>query len=141
MLSVLLRYADSDYPFGIIISVFKLCLYISGTLTMIISKICLLFLICKGVTSFARLPCLTNDSKDFEDSQKALTNLESYLGTTVKTLEKDVEQSIKVMKGHLAALQKNINKKIKTLNKDLQMLQDDFKSLYYVCFYIMITLL
>jgi hypothetical protein len=66
---------------------------------------------------------------DFEDSQKALTNLESYLGTTVKTLEKDVEQSIKVMKGHLAALQKNINKKIKTLNNDLQMLQDDFKSL------------
>jgi hypothetical protein len=30
---------------------------------------------------------------------------------------------------NLAALQKNINKKIKTLNKDLQMLQDDFKRL------------
>ena len=74
-----------------------------------------------------RLPCLTNDSKDFEDSQKALTNLESYLETTVKTLEKDVEQSIKVMKGHLTTLQKNINKKIKTLDNDLQMLQDDFK--------------
>ena len=88
-----------------------------------------MFLICKGVVSFVRLPCLTNDSKDFEDSQKALTNLESYLGTTIKTLENDVEQSIKVMKDHLAALKKNINQKIKTLNKDLQMLQDDFKSL------------
>jgi uncharacterized protein YPO0396 len=78
-----------------------------------------LFLICKGVVSFVRLPCLTNESKDFEVSQKALTSLESYLETTFKT----------------------INQKIKTLNKDLQMLQDDFKSLYYVCFYIIITLL
>ena len=75
---------------------------------MIISRFCLLFLICKGVVSFVRLPCLTNDSKDFEDAQKALTNQESYLETTFK----------------------NINQKIKTLNKDLQMLQDDFKSLY-----------
>ena len=94
---------------------------------MIISRLCLLFLICKGVVSFVRLPCLTNDSKDFEDSQKALTNLESYLGTTIKTLENDVEKSIKIMKDHLAALQKNISQKIKTLNKDLQMLHDDFK--------------
>jgi hypothetical protein len=77
--------------------------------------------------SFVRLPCLTNDSKDFEDSQKALTNLKSYLGTTIKTLENDVEKSIKIMKDHLAALQKNISQKIKTLNKDLQMLHDDFK--------------
>ena len=94
---------------------------------MIISKLCLLFLICKGVTSFVRLPCLTNDSKDFEDSQKALTNLESYLGTTIKTLENDVEKSIKIMKNHLAILKTNINQKVKTLNNDLQMLQDDFK--------------
>ena len=88
-----------------------------------------------------RLPCLTNDSKDFEDSQKALINLESYLGTTIKTLENDVEKSIKIMKDHLAALQKNINQKIKTLNKDLQILEDDFKRLYYVCYYIIIILL
>ena len=129
VLSVLLRYADSDYPFGIFKPVFKLCLYISGKLTMIITRLCLLFLICKGVVSFVRLPCLTNDSKDFEDSQKALINLESYLGTTIKTLENDVEKSIKIMKDHLAALQKNINQKIKTLNKDLQILEDDFKRL------------
>ena len=64
-----------------------------------------MFLICKGVVSFVRLPCLTNESIDFEDSRKALTNLVSYLGTTFK----------------------NIKQKIKTLNKDLQMLQDDFK--------------
>jgi hypothetical protein len=127
VLSVLLRYADSDCPFGIFKLVSKLCLYISGKLKMIISRLCLLFLICKGVVSFVRLPCLTNDSKDFEDSQKALTNLESYLGTTIKTLENDVEKSIKIMKDHLAALQKNISQKIKTLNKDLQMLHDDFK--------------
>ena len=88
-----------------------------------------MFLICKGVVSFVRLPCLTNDSKDFEDSQKALTNLESYMGKTIKTLQIDVEKSIKVMKDHLATLKKNINQKIRTLNKDLQMLQDDFKSL------------
>ena len=89
--SVFLRYVDPDCPFGIFNLVLKLCIYISGKLTMIISRLCLLFLICKGVVSFVRLPCLTNDSKDFEDSQKALTNLESYLGTTIKTLEKDVE--------------------------------------------------
>ena len=117
--SVLLQYTDSDYPFGIFKLVLQLCLYISGKLTMFISRLCLLFLICKGVVSFVRLPCLTNESKDFEVSQKALTSLESYLETTFKT----------------------INQKIKTLNKDLQMLQDDFKSLYYVCFYIIITLL
>ena len=87
-----------------------------------------------------RLPCLTNDSKDFEDSQKALINLESYLGTTIKTLENDVEKSIKIMKNHLAILKTNINQKIKTLNNDLQMLQDDFKRLYYVCDYIIIML-
>ena len=72
---------------------------------MIISRLWLLFLICKGVGSFVRLPCLTNESVDFEDSQKALTNLVSYLETTFN----------------------NIKQKIKTLNKDLQMLQDDFK--------------
>ena len=119
MSSVLLQYTDSDYPFGIFKLVLQLCLYISGKLTMFISRLCLLFLICKGVVSFVRLPCPTNESKDFEVSQKALTSLESYLETTFKT----------------------INQKIKTLNKDLQMLQDDFKSLYYVCFYIIITLL
>ena len=129
MLSVPLRYTDSDYPFGIFELDLKLCVYISGKLTMIISRLCLLFLICKEVVSFVRLPCLTNDSKDFEDSQKALTNLESYMGKTIKTLQIDVEKSIKVMKDHLATLKKNINQKIRTLNKDLQMLQDDFKSL------------
>jgi hypothetical protein len=107
VLSVLLRYTDSDYPFDIFKPVLKLCLYISGKLTMIISRLCLLFLICKGVVSFVRLPCLTNESIDFEDSRKALTNLVSYLGTTFK----------------------NIKQRIRTLNKDLQMLQDDFKSL------------
>ena len=129
MVSVPLRFTDSDFSFGIFKLDLKLCLYISGKLTMIISRLCLLLLICKGVVSFVRLPCLTNDSKDFEDSQKALTNLESYMGKTIKTLQIDVEKSIKVMKDHLATLKKNINQKIRTLNKDLQMLQDDFKSL------------
>jgi hypothetical protein len=129
VVSVPLRFTDSDFSFGIFKLDLKLCLYISGKLTMIISRLCLLLLICKGVVSFVRLPCLTNDSKDFEDSQKALTNLESYMGKTIKTLQIDVEKSIKVMKDHLATLKKNINQKIRTLNKDLQMLQDDFKSL------------
>ena len=107
VLSVPLRYTDSVYPFDICKLDLKLCLYISGKLKMIISRLCLLFLICKGVVSFVKLPCLTNDSEDFQYAQKALTNLESYLETTFK----------------------NINQKIKTLNNDLELLQDDFKSL------------
>ena len=70
ILPVLLRYAYSDYTFGIFTLVLIFFLYISGKRTMIISRFCLLFLICKGVVSFVRLPCLTNDSKDLRMRRK-----------------------------------------------------------------------
>ncbi|CAG2217896.1 unnamed protein product [Mytilus edulis] len=51
------------------------------------------------------LPCLTNESeKDFDDSRKALSALETYLGSTVNTLESDIQKTLNTLKSHLGTL-------------------------------------
>ncbi|CAC5391407.1 unnamed protein product [Mytilus coruscus] len=71
------------------------------------------------------LPCLTTGSKkDFDDSRKALTALKSYLDRTVNTLETDVQKTVATLKSHI----KNVDRKIKTLDNDLQLLESDFKA-------------
>ncbi|CAC5406223.1 unnamed protein product [Mytilus coruscus] len=74
------------------------------------------------------LPCLTNESeKDFDDSRKALTALETYLGSTVNTLESDVQKTLNTLKSHLGTLKSNVGSKVKRLDGDLKVLEDDFR--------------
>ena len=62
----------------------------------------------------ATLPCLTAESKrDFINTRKALKSLEDYLSKTVSTLQSQIT---------------TINGKVKTLDKDLIAIEDDFKS-------------
>jgi TolA-binding protein len=62
----------------------------------------------------ATLPCLTTGSKqDFANTRNALKSLESYLSKTVSTLQSQIT---------------TINGKVKTLDKDLIAIEEDFKS-------------
>ena len=61
----------------------------------------------------ATLPCLTAESKkDFTNTRNALKSLESYLSKTVSTLQSQIT---------------TINGKVKTLDKDLIAIEEDFK--------------
>ncbi|OPL33191.1 hypothetical protein AM593_10061, partial [Mytilus galloprovincialis] len=81
--------------------------------------------ICKYAMS---LPCLTNESeKDFDDSRKALSALETYLGSTVNTLESDIQKTLNTLKSHLGTLKSNIGSKVKRLDGDLKVLEEDFR--------------
>ncbi|VDH94726.1 Hypothetical predicted protein, partial [Mytilus galloprovincialis] len=62
------------------------------------------------------LPCLTNESKkSFNDTRKALTSLETYIGETINTLETN-----------LGKLKSDVGSKIKNLNGKLNVLEDNF---------------
>lgn len=79
------------------------------------------------------LPCLTNESeKDFDDSRKALSALETYLGRTVNTLESDIQKTLNTLKSHLGTLKSNVGSKVKRLDGDLKVLEDDFRSKYQI---------
>ncbi|XP_076082301.1 lithostathine-1-beta-like [Mytilus galloprovincialis] len=85
----------------------------------------LLICICKYAMS---LPCLTNESeKDFDDSRKALSALETYLGSTVNTLESDIQKTLNTLKSHLGTLKSNVGSKVKRLDGDLKVLEEDFR--------------
>ncbi|CAG2217895.1 unnamed protein product [Mytilus edulis] len=74
------------------------------------------------------LPCLTNESeKDFDDSRKALSALETYLGSTVNTLESDIQKTLNTLKSHLGTLKSNVGSKVKRLDGDLKVLEEDFR--------------
>ena len=61
----------------------------------------------------AALPCLTTGSKqDFANTRTALKSLESYLSKTVSTLQSQIT---------------TINGKVKTLDKNLIAIEEDFK--------------
>ncbi|XP_076082317.1 perlucin-like protein [Mytilus galloprovincialis] len=66
-------------------------------------------------------------SKDITDSKKALTALETYFGTTVNTLERNVQNSINTLKANLQTLKRNVGTKIKAVDTDLKVLQRDFQ--------------
>ena len=72
-----------------------------------------LFVVSILVDYGATLPCLTTGSKqDFTKTRNALKSLESYLSKTVSTLQSQIT---------------TINGKVKTLDKDLIAIEEDFK--------------
>jgi peptidoglycan hydrolase CwlO-like protein len=79
----------------------------------------------------ATLPCLTAGSKtDFVNARNALKSLESYLSTTVSTLQSQITNINGNVKKTVSTLQSqiaNINGKVKTLDKDLVDIEKDFK--------------
>ncbi|XP_071144045.1 perlucin-like protein [Mytilus edulis] len=80
---------------------------------MLVVTSILLVCICKYTMC---LPCLTNESKkSFNDTRKALTALETYIGETINTLE-----------SNLGTLKSDVGSKIKNLNGKLNVLEDDF---------------
>ncbi|CAG2221996.1 unnamed protein product [Mytilus edulis] len=79
------------------------------------------------------LPCLTNESKkDLDDSRTALTNLETYLGSTVNTIESDIQKTLNTLKSHLGTLKSNVGSKVKNLDGDLQVLMGDLEKKKWV---------
>ncbi|XP_063406268.1 perlucin-like protein [Mytilus trossulus] len=79
------------------------------------------------------LPCLTNESKkDLDDSRTALTSLETYLGSTVNTIESDIQKTLNTLKSHLGTLKSNVGSKVKNLDGDLQVLMGDLKKKKWV---------
>ncbi|OPL32784.1 aggrecan x1 core isoform, partial [Mytilus galloprovincialis] len=90
-----------------------------------VTSVLLICIICKYAMS---LPCLTNESeKDFGDSRKALSALETYLGSTVNTLESDIQKTLNTLKSHLGTLKSNVGSKVKRLDGDLKVLEEDFR--------------
>ena len=66
----------------------------------------------------ATLSCLTTGSKqDFAKTRNALKSLESYLSKTVSTLQSQIT---------------TINGKVKTLDKDMIAIEEDFKGRFYL---------
>lgn len=82
---------------------------------MLVVTSVLLICICKYSMC---LPCLTDESKkSFNDTRKALTSLETYIGETINTWETN-----------LGKLKSDVGSKIKNLNGKLNVLEVDFSS-------------
>ena len=72
----------------------------------------------------ATLPCLTMGSKkDFANTRNALKSLESYLSKTVSTLKSQISKTVSTLQSQITT----INGKVKTLDKDLIAIEEDFK--------------
>ena len=72
----------------------------------------------------ATLPCLTTESKqDFTNARNALKSLESYLSKTVSTLQSQISKILSTLQSQITT----INGKVKTLDKDLIAIEEDFK--------------
>jgi flagellar capping protein FliD len=72
----------------------------------------------------ATLPCLTTGSKkDFANTRNALKTLESYLSKTVSTLQSQISKRVSTLQSQITT----INGKVKTLDKDLIAIEEDFK--------------
>lgn len=76
-------------------------------------------------TSLAYLPCLTQEAKlGLDDSKKALTELQNYLGQTINTLDGELD----TLKNHIRALNDNVKGKVKQLDVTLEAIEDDFRN-------------
>jgi peptidoglycan hydrolase CwlO-like protein len=72
----------------------------------------------------ATLPCLTTGyKKDFANTRNALKTLESYLSKTVSTLQSQISKTVSTLQSQITT----INGKVKTLDKDLIAIEEDFK--------------
>jgi flagellar capping protein FliD len=72
----------------------------------------------------ATLPCLTTGAKkDFANTRNALKTLESYLSKTVSTLQSQISKTVSTLQSQITT----INGKVKTLDKDLIAIEEDFK--------------